>query len=166
MLVVKFISSIKLNFVVKISLGDIMEENINILDELNKGACMGMDSIDMIKNKVQNEDFKKTLDTIYKRYEEISRKINKLYYKYDRVDDPKETSPINKVMLWSGIEMKTIADTSDSKLAELLLNGINMGIIEGRKIFNNKSMDIEVLDITKEFIRMQEDSIDILKQYL
>lgn len=143
-----------------------MEENINILDELNKGACMGMDSIDMIKNKVQNEDFKKTLDTIYKRYEEISRKINKLYYKYDRVDDPKETSPINKVMLWSGIEMKTIADTSDSKLAELLLNGINMGIIEGRKIFNNKSMDIEVLDITKEFIRMQEDSIDILKQYL
>ena len=41
-----------------------------------------------------------------------------------------------------------------------------MGIIEGRKIFNNKSMDIEVLDITKEFIRMQEDSIDILKQYL
>lgn len=89
MLVVKFISSIKLNFVVKISLGDIMEENINILDELNKGACMGMDSIDMIKNKVQNEDFKKTLDTIYKRYEEISRKINKLYYKYDRVDDPK-----------------------------------------------------------------------------
>ena len=69
-------------------------------------------------------------------------------------------------MLWSGIEMKTIADTSDSKLAELLLNGVNMGIIEGRKIFNNKSMDIEVLDITKEFIRMQEDSIDILKQYL
>lgn len=62
--------------------------------------------------------------------------------------------------------MKTIADTSDSKLAELLLNGVNMGIIEGRKIFNNKSMDIEVLDITKEFIRMQEDSIDILKQYL
>ena len=166
MLVVKFISSIKLNFVVKISLGDIMEENINILDELNKGACMGMGSIDMIKNKVQNEDFKKTLDTIYKRYEEISRKINKLYYKYDRVDDPKETSPINKAMLWSGIEMKTIADTSDSKLAELLLNGVNMGIIEGRKIFNNKSMDIEVLDITKEFIRMQEDSIDILKQYL
>ena len=32
MLVVKFISSIKLNFVVKISLGDIMEENINNYD--------------------------------------------------------------------------------------------------------------------------------------
>lgn len=143
-----------------------MEENINVLDELNKGACMGMDSIDMIKNKVQNEEFKRTLDTIYKKYEEISRKINKLYYKYDRVDDPKETNAINKAMLWSGIEMKTIADTSDSKLAELLLNGTNMGIIEGRKIFNNKSMDIEVEDITKEFIRMQEDSVETLKQYL
>ena len=40
------------------------------------------------------------------------------------------------------------------------------GIIEGRKIFNNKSMDIEVLDITKEFIRMQEDSIEKLKTFL
>ncbi len=61
MLVVKFISSIKLNFVVKISLGDIMEENINILDELNKGACMGMDSIDMIKIKSKMKILRKLL---------------------------------------------------------------------------------------------------------
>ena len=143
-----------------------MEENINILNELNKGACMGMDSIDMIKDKIKSEEFKNVLDSIYKKYEEISRKINKLYCKYEKSDDIKETSPINKAMLWSGIEMKTIADTSDSKLAEIMLNGTNMGIIEGRKIFNNKSMDIEVEDITKEFIRMQEDSVETLKQYL
>ena len=143
-----------------------MEENINILDELNKGACMGMDSINMIKDKIKDKEFKNTVENIYKKYEEVSRNINKLYYKYDRVDDPKTTNPISKAMLWSGIEINTLADTSDSKLAEILLNGINMGIIEGRKIFNNKFSDIEVEDLIKEFIRMQEGSVEELKQYL
>ena len=35
----------------------IMEENINILDELNKGACMGMDSINMIKDKIKDKEY-------------------------------------------------------------------------------------------------------------
>lgn len=143
-----------------------MEENINILNELNKGACMGMDSINIIKDKIKDEEFKNVVENIYKKYEEISRNINKLYYKYDRVDEPKTTNPISKAMLWSGIEINTLADTSDSKLAELLLNGINMGIIEGRKILNNKFSDIEVEDLIKEFIRMQEGSVEELKQYL
>ncbi len=143
-----------------------MEENINILNELNKGACMGMDSINMIKDKIKDKEFKNVVEKIYKKYEEISRNINKLYYKYDRVDEPKTTNPISKAMLWSGIEINTLADTSDSKLAELLLNGINMGIIEGRKILNNKFSDIEVEDLIKEFIRMQEGSVEELKQYL
>ena len=144
----------------------VMEENINILNELNKGACMGMDSINIIKDKIKDKEFKNAVENIYKKYEEVSRNINKLYYKYDRVDDPKTTNPISKAMLWSGIEMNTLADTSDSKLAEILLNGINMGIIEGRKIFNNKFSDIEVEDLIKEFIRMQEGSVEELKQYL
>lgn len=143
-----------------------MEENINILNELNKGACMGMDSINIIKDKIKDKEFKNVVEKIYKKYEEVSRNINKLYYKYDRVDDPKTTNPISKAMLWSGIEINTLADTSDSKLAEILLNGINMGIIEGRKIFNNKFSDIEVEDLIKEFIRMQEGSVEELKQYL
>ena len=143
-----------------------MEENINILNELNKGACMGMDSINIIKDKIKDKEFKNVVEKIYKKYEEVSRNINKLYYKYDRVDDPKTTNPISKAMLWSGIEINTLTDTSDSKLAELLLNGINMGIIEGRKILNNKFSDIEVEDLIKEFIRMQEGSVEELKQYL
>lgn len=37
-------------------------ENINVLDELNKGASMGMDAIHFILDKVEDEEFKKTLE--------------------------------------------------------------------------------------------------------
>ena len=46
----------------------IMEENINILNELNKGACMGMDSINIIKDKIKDKEFKNAVENIYKKY--------------------------------------------------------------------------------------------------
>ena len=35
-----------------------MEENKNVLDEINKGACMGKDSIHYILDKVANKKLK------------------------------------------------------------------------------------------------------------
>ena len=36
-----------------------MEENKNVLDEINKGACMGKDSIHYILDKVENKKLRK-----------------------------------------------------------------------------------------------------------
>lgn len=143
-----------------------MKENINALNELNKGACMGMDAIDCIIDKIDNPKFKNTLKKQYKDYKNISLKINKIYNTYDQKDDPQETSTMNKVMTWYGVEMRTMLDHSDSKIAELLLQGTNMGIIEGRKIFNNKKIDKEVRDIVNEYVTMQEEIVECLKNYL
>ena len=73
---------------------------------------------------------------------------------------------MNKARTWYGIEMKTLTDHSTSKIAELLLQGTNMGIIEGRKILNKKNIDKEVNDIISEYVTMQEKSVETLKQYL
>ena len=69
-------------------------------------------------------------------------------------------------MTFYGIEMKTMMDDSDSKIAELILKGTNMGIIEGRKIINNKNLDKKVNDIANEFVDLQESFIEKLKEYL
>lgn len=143
-----------------------MNENINVLDELNKGACMGIDAINFIIEKIENQDFKSSLVVQSQKYKNISDKINKIYKKYNKDDSPHETSAMNKAMTWSGIEMKTIVNHSDSKIAELLLKGTNMGIIEGRKILNNKNMDNEIRKIAEEYVLMQEDSVENLKKYL
>ena len=41
-----------------------------------------------------------------------------------------------------------------------------MGIIEGRKILNNKKIDKEVSNIINNYVTMQEKSVEILKNYL
>ena len=69
-------------------------------------------------------------------------------------------------MTWSSVEMKTLTDTSASKIAELILQGVNMGIIEGRKILNKKKINDEVSEIIEEFVGMQEKNVELLKEYL
>jgi len=141
------------------------KNEINVLDEINKGACMGQDAIHYILDKVENDDLKKELDIQYNKYKEISEKINNLYPEYSD-KNPHETTAMNKIMTFYGIEMKTFNDQSSSKLAELLIQGTNMGIIEGRRILNRKKIDKEVEEIVLKYVEMQEKYLDDLKCYL
>lgn len=143
-----------------------MKENINALDEINKGACMGIDAIDCIMEKIEDKNFKKAVSEQYSDYKKIEDKITKVYSKYNCEDCPHETSAMNKIMTWYGVEMQTLIDTSDSKIAELLLKGTNMGIIEGRKVLNNKELDKEVVKIINEYVKMQESAVEKLKEFL
>ena len=141
------------------------ENEINVLDELNKGACMGRDAINFIIDKVSDDGLKKELDIQSNKYKEILDKISKLYPEYSE-DEPHKTSAMNKMMTWYGIEMKTMVDDSTSHLAELLLQGTNMGIIEGRKLLNHKGTNKEVEKLVKEYVDMQEDAVESLKKFL
>lgn len=141
------------------------KEDINALDEIHKGACMGKDAIHFVREKVEDQKLKDVLDAEYEQYQEIARRIEEIYPKYNE-GKPHETSAMNKAMTWYGIEMKTMMDKSNSKITELLLQGVNMGIIEGKKILNNKNLDKEVSDIVSEYVTMQEKSVEVLKEYL
>ncbi len=141
-------------------------QNLNILDEVNKGATMGMDAISYVSEKVVDNDFKEVLDTEYNKYKDISNRVNNLYDNYSS-KEPHETNAMNKMMTWYGIQMKTMTDDSTSKLSELLMQGTNMGIIEGRRLLNqNQNIEPDVKNILNDFVVMQEDSVETLKKYL
>ena len=59
-----------------------MEKEIKALDELNKGSCMGVDAIDFILDKVQDEEFKKVLTDQKDEYEKLTDKIGNLYKEF------------------------------------------------------------------------------------
>ena len=141
-------------------------QNLNILDEVNKGATMGMDAISYVSEKVKDNDFKQVLDTEYNKYKDISNRVNNLYDNYSS-KEPHETNAMNKMMTWYGIQMKTMVDNTVSKLSELLMKGTNMGIIEGRRLLNqNQNIEPDVKNILNDFVVMQEDSVETLKKYL
>ena len=141
-------------------------QNLNILDEINKGSTMGMDAISFISEKVTDSTFKEVLDDEYSKYRDISERVHQLYSNYSD-KEPHQTNAMNKMMTWYGIQMKTMADYTTSKLSELLMQGTNMGIIEGRRLLNqNHDAAQDVKNILNDFVVMQEDSVETLKKYL
>ena len=141
------------------------ENEVNVLDELCKGASMGMDAIHFVLDKVEDKALKKELNSQYQDYRKIKDEICELYPEYSD-KEPHETNAMNKVMTWYGIEMKTFLDKSTSKIAELLMQGTNMGIIEGRRLLNHKNTDEEVNRIVEEYVKMQERAVEKLKTFL
>lgn len=143
-----------------------VQNELNILDEINKGTTMGVNAIQDIKPKVKDRNFLNVLDTEEDKYYRMADRVSSVYKNFSD-KEPHTPNSMEKTMASWGIEMRTIADDTTSKLAELLVKGTNMGIIEGRRLLNhNPNASKEVHDLLNEFVTMQEDSVETLKKYL
>ena len=136
-----------------------------ILNQVNQGIKMGMDSISNVSEKVQDSKLKDELLFQYDKYNEILNEVNDELTNYD--DFPKDLNPMQKAMGWMGVEMNTLTDKSNSKIAELMIQGTNMGIIEGVKLLNhNPDTEQHIKDILNKFIDFQQNNVEQLKKYL
>lgn len=142
-----------------------MEDSKYVLDEVNKGIKMGMDSISNISDKIQDSQFRDDLQFEYNKYNEILNKVNNQLTKYGNF--PEDLNPMQKAMGWMSVEFNTLDDKSNSKISEMMIKGTNMGIIKGVKLLNNyPNIDNETKNILNEFVKFQENSVERLKKYL
>lgn len=140
-------------------------QEIDILKEINKDAKMGMDSITMVNEKVQDEKFKKLLNEQHNEYQNIFDRTQELLVQEN--EDMKDVPSMQKAMAWTGIQMNTMNDKSNSKLSELLIQGNDMGVIKGTKLLNESSFTTpEIENLLSDFVRLQEKNIDDLKKFL
>lgn len=142
-----------------------MEENKNALDEVNKGCTIAIKAINNLIDKVDNKDFRSILKKQLKQYDQIEDKIHDIYKKYSEKDSH-EIGTLAKAMTDYKTNMEMMMNHTDSKIAEMLLQGTNMGIIEGKRILNNKKLDKEVYQLVEDFINNQETIVEDLKKYL
>lgn len=142
-----------------------IENEISILNELNIGIKMGMDSISNVLESVKNDNFKKILLDQYNKYNGILNKVDKKLQTFDKV--PKDLPTMQKAMGFIEVKLNTTADNSISHIAEIMLQGTNMGIIKGIKLLHsNPNMDKTTQNILNEFVDYQEKCMENLKQYL
>lgn len=140
-------------------------DDLTILNEIHKGVTMGMSSLEEVFKKSSDQNFKDNLSMQYNTYLDTLNKVNNEFEKVGRIPDD---TPINqKVMGWTGIQINTVNDTSNTKLSELLIQGYDMGIIKGTKLLNQSpEASKNVKNILNEFIQLQENNITQLKKFL
>lgn len=144
-----------------------MDENINltILNEINKAAKMGMDSITYVSEKLEQDNMDQELSAQYSGYGQIVEKVNQLFEGYGEIPD--DTPTKDKMMSWMGVQMNTINDKSNSHIAEMLIQGNTMGIVECQKLINhNPKAEDKVKNILHEFMSFSQNNIEKMKEYL
>ncbi len=136
-----------------------------ILREIQKGAHMGMESIDALMPRIKKEEFAKELakesvdyGSYYEKATNMLLKEDKRLYKDVAGKD---------IMLRGGIWMSTFMNGSTSHMAEMVIQGANRGITDMYKVLNhNKHASESVMDLAKQMMDMEEKSITRLRDYL
>ena len=139
--------------------------DLAVLNEVSKIAKMGMDSISYLSPKVSDRELRKQLVAMYSQYGNTQNQINSHFEKYGEIPD---STPLkDKMMSFAGVQFNTLKDKSNSHIADMLIQGTTMGIIEGRKLLNNNpDVDEDIKNVLNVFVKMQENNVEKLKTFL
>lgn len=140
-------------------------KEIEILKEINKNSKIGIDGINFILEKAIDNDFKNMLYSQKDEYQNIyDRSKNLLLQNNEYLEN---TQTLKKAMSWMGIQMSTLTNATDSKLAEILIQGNDMGIIKGTKLLNSALFKTNgIKNLLNDFVELQQENIEELKKYL
>ena len=113
-----------------------MDKNHEFINAMYQDASMALDSLTMLINKLKCRDnkIKEVIEKCIKGYEK-HLKIIKGYMKennYEMTSVPL----ISKMGAYMGINMEVMKDNSDSRMADMLIQGITMGVLNTSKNIN------------------------------
>lgn len=145
-----------------------MDDTRELLTYLYQDSDMALNNLTLLINKINKKDnkIKKVIEGLIKGYENYLEKI-KTYMKENNYEiQPKPL--ISKMGAYFGINMEVMKDNSDSRLADMLIQGLTMGVLNVSKKIDNFKGDAEkeVVGLAKEFKKFQQEGIDFLKKYL
>lgn len=140
-----------------------MDTNETLLQELYKNTTMGGDSIVNLMDKVQNEDMRREMTNELSRYREYTDRATKLLG--DRGLKPEEPGIAAKAGSKIGMAFNTMLDTTTSHIAEMMINGATMGIINIEKQLN-KGADGKARELAEEILDFEKSTADNLARFL
>ena len=145
-----------------------MNENLELLTHIYETADMGSYTITTLLNKLKDKEnkIKFVLEREIKDYAKYIKEAGKQLEKNDI--KPKKTSIMAKLGSNMGIMKETMKDNSDGAIAQMLVEGITMGVtVMSAKINSYKKIvDKKTLKLAKEFLKFQEDEIEMLKEFM
>ena len=145
-----------------------MKENNELVLHIYQDAEMAAYTLTKLLEELKDKDnkIKKTLEDVLKDYEDWKTKTKK-YLKKEKAEIS-ENSMFEKMMAKMGISKEVKDDNSDSAIADLLIKGVSMGTIDMEKKIKDYAEEAsdKDLELAKEFLKFQEKTIDIFKEYL
>ena len=143
----------------------IEQDTIRLLRECDAGIKMGVASISDVLDDVSDQQFQYCLNESKSEHEKLEKEVEQLLERYH--DEGKEISPMAKAMSWMKTNVKLAMNGSDKMIADVMVDGCNMGVKSLHKYLNQyEAADEESKDITKRLISLEKDLVNEMFRYL
>lgn len=140
-------------------------EDRRMLLDIYKNLDMATWSIDIIDDEINDDDFLELVRSEKKYYEEIKMEAIKLADKENI--DLKNINVMAKMGSFTSIKFSTFFDNSSSNIANRLIQGTAMGIIQIRKALNSyKSLSQNIKDLADKLYSIENKFFKNLQKYL
>lgn len=140
-------------------------DSINLLKECNSGCKNATDSMEQVLSFVKDEKLKKIIEDYDDKHIKIGDECHKILNKEGESEE--DPNKITMAMAWFGTEVKLMINDGSDKIAELMVDGCNMGIKSLSK-YNNKYRNAEskIKDLVFELISVEQDFMNELLAFL
>lgn len=136
-----------------------------LLQSIVENARTGLDACEQMMNKTKDAALRDELMTQTTEYQKFAQDAEKALLAEGA--QPHSKGMMARAGMWMGLQMNTMIDTSTSHLAELLIQGSTMGIVEmTRDQGSLTEASAEVQGMATAFIQSQQAAIDRLKKLL
>lgn len=143
----------------------IEKDTIKLLKECDSGIKMGVKSIDDMIGFVKDEKMKNILKDSRDDHIRIKDNLQDMLTEYH--DDGKEPNAMAKSMSWMKTNMKLMINESDNTVADLTVDGCDMGVKSLSRYLNKyKAADEKSKDIAKKLIKIESDLSVSMRDYL
>lgn len=136
------------------------------LNAIYQNIRTAVQSIEDIVPKVEDDAFVSELSKQQDEYSCLAKECE-VFAKAEKIENLKDNNWIEKAKLWASVNMSTITDNSNRKIAELMLIGTFMGIITCLKDkHDHKGVSKELDEIIDKLYNFERENIDRLLPYL
>ncbi|NLC45389.1 MAG: hypothetical protein GX783_14050 [Clostridiales bacterium] len=142
-----------------------MNGNAELLNFVYQNSQMGVETLNQLIGIVKDDSFRKHLESQYDEYKSIHDASRSLLNENEL--DEKGLGALEKIRTYLMINMQTLTDKTSSHIAEMLIIGSNMGVINAVKNLKKYSnAESDIANLMERLLRFEENNIQQLKEFL
>lgn len=142
-----------------------MNGNAELLNFIYQNAQMGVITTDQLIYIVEDEDFKAILAAHLEEYRSIFSEARE--HLNNNGYDEKGIGTCSKIKTYICIRLQTAKDHTPSHVAEMLILGSNMGILDATKNLKKyQDVDEDIRNLMQRLLAFEEDNVQQLKDFL
>lgn len=142
-----------------------MDGNSEVLNYIFQNSQMGIETVNQLLGITEDPTFKKYLSAHLAEYETINKQAREKLNQNGSAE--KGIGEMQKISAYLMINMNTLMDKSTSHIAEMLIKGSTMGIVEVTKnIKEYNDADKQILDLAHRLLKYEQKNVEQLKKFL